>query len=78
MTQKECGIKGDWFKTLREDFKFINEEIDDEKVVCYSKGQYKTYISEKSKKCSFYFIYGIKRKVKKETKVVRFYVFSLI
>ena len=45
--------EGDWFKTIQEDFKFINEEIDDEKVVIYQKQQYEKYITEKVKNAPF-------------------------
>ena len=68
MKQKDCGIKGDWYRTLQEDLKFINEEIDDEKVVCYSKEQYKTYISEKVRKAAFISYLALKEKSNKKLK----------
>ena len=40
LKQKERSLKGDWFRTLQDDFIFIGEEIDDEKIVSFSKGQY--------------------------------------
>ena len=72
MKQKDSGIKGDWFRTLQEDFKFINEEIDDEKIVCYSKQQYKTYISEKVKNAAFISYLASKEKSKKKLKCVEY------
>ena len=62
MRRKKGGIKGDWFKTLQEDFKFINEEIDDEKVVTYSKQRYKTYITEKVRNTAFISYMALKEK----------------
>ena len=37
MKQKESSIKGDWFRTLQDDFKFIGEEIKYDKIVTFSK-----------------------------------------
>ena len=53
LKQKHCSLKGDWFRTLQEDFVFIGEEIDDEKIVLFSKEQYKSCIKEKVMKSAF-------------------------
>ena len=37
------SIKGDWFRTLQDDFILIGGEINDDKIVSYSKEQYKKY-----------------------------------
>ena len=66
LKQKESSIKGDWFRTLQDDFQFIGEEIDDEKIVRYSKCQYKTYITEKVKKAAFQSYLALKEKSKKK------------
>ena len=47
LKQKEISLKGDWFRTLQEYFIFIDEEIDDEKIVSFLKEQYRSYIKEK-------------------------------
>ena len=42
LKQKENIIKGDWLRTLQDDFVFIGKEINDEKNVSYSQEKYKT------------------------------------
>ena len=42
MKQKECHVKGDWYKMIKSDFEFIEEEIDEDfikKKKKYSKGR---------------------------------------
>ena len=42
--QKEDPIKGDWFKLLQEDFKFIDIDMDEEKISETNKNTYKKKI----------------------------------
>ena len=35
--QKKNPTKGDWFQLLKEDFKFIEEDMDEEKIKTMSK-----------------------------------------
>ena len=37
LKQKESNIKGDWYRTLQEDYEFIEEENNDEEIVKMSK-----------------------------------------
>ena len=41
--QKENPVKGDWIELLKEDFKFIGEEINEKHIKEFSKAQYKNY-----------------------------------
>ena len=38
--QKENSIKGDWFRTLQDDFKFIGEEINNDKIATFTNHKY--------------------------------------
>ena len=42
--QKEHTNKGDWFELLQKDFKFIHEEMDEEKIKGMKKENYKKYM----------------------------------
>ena len=51
--QKEQTTKGDWFEYLLKDFKFIQEEMDEDKIRKMDKQTYKNHIKEKVKKAAF-------------------------
>jgi hypothetical protein len=51
--QKESHFKGDWYQTLLEDFRFIEEEKCDERICKFSKSDYTKYIKEKVEKAAF-------------------------
>ena len=53
LKQKESHTKGDWYETLLEDFKFLEEEIDDDKIIKLSKEDYKNKIYSKINKVAF-------------------------
>ena len=72
MKQKESSIKGDWFRTLQDDFKFIGEEIKDDKIVTFSKPQYKLYIQDKVKIAAFHAYLALKEKSKKKLKSLEY------
>ena len=72
LKQKQCSLKGDWFRTLQEDFVFIGEEIDDEKIVSFSKHQYKSYIKEKVMKSAFQSYLVMKEQSKKKLKSLEY------
>ena len=42
--QKQNSLKGGWWRTLEEDFKFIGEEINDDAICLFSKQDYKRVI----------------------------------
>ena len=71
--QKESHIKCDWFATLLKDFQFIGEEMDDEKIIQYSKSQYRKIIKHKVEHAAFS-LYNNSKKVKS----VRFIISDLI
>jgi hypothetical protein len=60
--QKEQTTKGDWFEHLQNDFKFIQEEMDEEKIKQMDKETYKKYIKEKVTKAAFQYFLNEKSK----------------
>ena len=64
--QKEDSIKGDWFQTLKNDFKFIGEEINDQKIMKMTKTEYQNYIQVKIEAASFQYYLSLKEKSKKK------------
>ena len=58
--QKEDPIKGDWFKLLQEDFKFIDIDMDEEKISETYKSTYKKKIKVLINKAVFKFFMNIK------------------
>ena len=48
--QKTNPVKGDWILQLKEDFQFINEEINEKEALEMSKYEYKSMIKKKVKK----------------------------
>jgi hypothetical protein len=77
LKQKQCSLKGDWYRTLQEDFVFIGEEIDDEKIVSFSKDQYKSYIKEKVMKSAFQSYLVMKEQSKKKLKSLEYKSFGI-
>ena len=51
--QKEENCKGDWFRLLQNDFKFIGEELNEEHIKSFSKEAYKKNIKHKVKEAAF-------------------------
>ena len=51
--QREDSCKGDWYRILQNDFKFIGEEINEIDIKSYSKAQYKKIIKSKVKEAAF-------------------------
>ena len=51
--QKESHCRGDWYQTLLEDFRFIEEEKCDERICKFSKNDYTIYIKDKVEKAAF-------------------------
>jgi hypothetical protein len=64
LKQKESNTKGDWYRTLQDDYDFIEEENNDEEIVKMSKEEYKKKIYAKIEHSAF--LSYIKRK---ETKL---------
>jgi hypothetical protein len=59
--QKTTPTKGDWFELLREDFKFMEQEMDDEKIKSITKEQYKKQVRQWVRKAAFKFFIKKKR-----------------
>ena len=77
LKQKESSLKGDWFRTLQEDFVFMGEEIDDEKIVTFSKELYKSYIKEKVTNSAFESYLAMKEQSKKKLKSLEYKSFGI-
>ena len=60
--QKEQTTKGDWFELLEKDFKFIKEDMDENKIKSMDKKSYKKYIKEKVTKSAFEHFMAEKKK----------------
>ena len=41
LKEKESNLKDDWYRTLKEDYDFIEEESNDEEIMKMSKGDFK-------------------------------------
>ena len=52
---KTTPTKGDWFQLLKEDFQFIEQELDDEKIKLQTKEEYKKQVKEWVRKSAFKF-----------------------
>ena len=44
--RKKETTKGDWFQLLKEDFTFIEEVMDEDKIKSYSKEEYKRIVKK--------------------------------
>ena len=71
LKQKECNIKGDWLRTLQEDFILIGETIDDEKIVSFSK----SHIKDKVMKAAFQSYLPLKEQSKNKLKSLEYMSF---
>ena len=68
--QKTTPTKGDWFELLKEDFKFIEQEMDDEKIKSITKEQYKKQVKQWVRKAAFKFFIKEKEGHKKVQNIV--------
>ena len=50
---KDSSVKGDWYSLVKQDFEFINEIIDEERIKENSENQHKREIKEKVRKQTF-------------------------
>ena len=53
MKQKENSCKGDWILLIRQDFLFIDVDMDDDWIDATGKEEYDKYIKEKVKLAAF-------------------------
>ena len=51
--QKETNLKGDWYQNVKDDFKFIGEDICENTTSKYSKTEYRHHIKKKIQKAAF-------------------------
>jgi hypothetical protein len=75
--QKQNSLKGDWYRTLEEDFKFIGEEINDDAICLFSKQDYKRVIKQKVEKAAFLSYLDLKGQSKTKLKALEYKTFSI-
>ena len=51
--QKKDPTKSDWFQLLTKDFQFIEETMDENKIISMSKVDYKKFVKQLVKKAAF-------------------------
>ena len=66
LKQKEDSLKSDWYQTLKKEFEFIGEDMDDDRIRKIPKGIYKKFIQKKVEKASFLTYQEEKEKSKKK------------
>ena len=54
--QKKETTKGDWFQLLKEDFTFIEEVMDENKIKLYSKEEYKRIVKKLVRRAAFQYL----------------------
>ena len=77
LKQKEMFIKGDLIQLLKSDFAFIEEELNEEKILQYSKEQYNKYINEKIVTAAFKEYIKLKQSCKKKLENVHYFNLSI-
>ena len=77
LKQKDMYIKGDWIQLLKSDFAFIEEELNEEKILQYSKEQYNKYINEKIVTAAFKEYIKLKQSCKKKLENVHYFNLSI-
>ena len=66
--QKENPTKGDWILTLRRDFEFLGQAIDEDQIKCTPKHEYKKFIKKQVETSAFASYLQLKEKSKKKMK----------
>ena len=66
--QKETKTKGDWLQLIEEDFEFIGEQMDEEKIKSTPKEEYRKLIKEKVEKAAFSQLIELKNRSKTKMK----------
>ena len=51
--QKEEAVKGDWYKLIESDFKFIGEDFDENSLKMKTKSEFKRWVNVKVRKAAF-------------------------
>ena len=59
--QKKETTKGDWFQFLKEDFTFIEEVMDENKIKSYSKEEYKSIVKKLVRRAAFQYLFKEKK-----------------
>ena len=77
MKQTQQNCKGDWYRLLLEDFKFINEVINEDKIISYSKDAYKKIIKQKVKEAAFRQYLSEKEVNKKKLGDITYHAFNV-
>ena len=77
LKQKEDSLKGDWFRSLKEDFSFIGEEINDDLICSIPKYEYRKLIKQKIRKPAFVDYMALKGKSKKKMKALEYTTFGI-
>ena len=68
MKQKESHLKGDWYRIIINDFKFIEKEMNEDNIKNTPKEVYRGYIYNKIRKGPFQYYMKRKEKSKKKMK----------
>ena len=72
LKQKEDNLKGDWYRSLKEDFSFIGEEIHDDLINLIPKNEYKKLFKQKVQKAAFEDYLLLKEKSIKKMKALEY------
>ena len=75
--QKETKTKGDWLQLIEEDFEFIGEQMDEEKIKSTPKEEYRKFIKEKVEKAAFSQLMELKNRSKTKMKDVHYQKFEM-
>ena len=68
MKQKEHNTKGDWIQMLRQDFEFIQVDMDENKIISYPKEEYRKIIRQQVEASAFKSYMQLKERSKKKMK----------
>ena len=72
LNKKDSSLKGDWFKTLEEDFRFIGEVINDDQISSIPRNEYRKIIKQRVQKTAFLSYLTLKQKSKKKMKALEY------
>ena len=75
--QKQNSLKGDWYRTLEEDFKFIGETINDDHISLIPNYDYRKLVKQKVQKAAFLSYLELKEKSKKKMKHLEYKTFAI-
>ena len=77
LKQKDNSLKGDWFRTLEEDFRLIGELINDDQISSTPRDEYRKLIKQRVQKAAFLSYLTLKQKSKKKMKSLEYRTFGI-